>query len=50
MNGGLSSSLPASIQQRINEHREWLRKFKADLVHSNQINNSNGSNFVNAYY
>jgi hypothetical protein len=42
----LSSSLPTGIQQRINEHREWLRKFKADLIHSNQINNSNGSNFV----
>ena len=42
----LSSSLPTGIQQRINEHREWLRKFKADLINSNQINNSNGSNFV----
>jgi hypothetical protein len=43
---GLSSSLPASIQQRINEHREWLRKFKADLMYSNQINSSNETNFI----
>lgn len=40
---GLNSSLPVSIQQRLNEHREWLRKFKADLMHSNQLNNTSSN-------
>ena len=30
-----SSSLPAGTQQRLNQHREWLKKFKANTDFKN---------------
>lgn len=33
-------TLPAATQSRINQHREWIRKFKADVdLNNNSLNN-----------
>lgn len=35
-----SITLPASTQTRLNQHREWIRKFKADVdLNNNTLNN-----------
>jgi hypothetical protein len=32
-------TLPASTQHRLNQHREWIKKFKADVDFNNNVNN-----------
>jgi hypothetical protein len=35
-----SITLPAATQTRLNQHREWIRKFKADVdLNNNTLNN-----------